>query len=214
MGAWNSGRYGAKPTVEACGSIVLDVNAIMRRADGRGLFGVRQSGTLDGKPFEVSLIAEQNGWAGTLAIIHDEFEHLSATVPAQRYQISMVAEACRFGGKRWYLICPRTGRRVVKLCLPNGAHRFASREAYRLAYRSQRVGGLEVIHARMRRLYRKLGARYEYFDKIIPPRPKGMRWETYARIANQLRNAIADHNLVFVASAGPFPRRVGRMRAR
>jgi len=33
---------------------------------------------------------------------------------------------------------PRTGRRAAKLYLPNGAFTFASRQAYGLAYRSQR----------------------------------------------------------------------------
>jgi hypothetical protein len=59
-----------------------------------------------------------------------------------------------FGGRRWWFVCPRTGRRAAKLYLPTGAFTFASLLAYRLAYRSQR----ETTHARaFRRAFRLRG---------------------------------------------------------
>jgi hypothetical protein len=54
------------------------------------------------------------------------------------YWIQLETTPQPFGGRRWRFVCPRTGRRAAKLYLPNGAFTFASRQAYRLAYRSQR----------------------------------------------------------------------------
>ena len=77
-----------------------------------------------------------------------------------------------FGGRRWWFVCPRTGRRAAKLHLPNGAFTFASRQAYRLAYACQR----EPAHDRALRSAFKLRAKLggdggigDYF-----PKPKWM----------------------------------------
>jgi hypothetical protein len=63
-----------------------------------------------------------------------------------------------FGGRRWWFVCPRTGRRVAKLYLPSGAFTFASRQAYRLAYRSQRETPYDRALRRGFKLRGKLGA--------------------------------------------------------
>ena len=36
-----------------------------------------------------------------------------------------------YGGKRWWMLCPVSGRRVGKLYLPPGGDVFASRQAWR-----------------------------------------------------------------------------------
>ena len=51
------------------------------------------------------------------------------------YWIPLETTPQPFGGRRWWFICPRTGRRAAKLYLPKGASTFASRQAYGLAYR-------------------------------------------------------------------------------
>ena len=38
--------------------------------------------------------------------------------------IALIAEPCRFGGWRWFAICPATGFKVSNLYLPPGASRF------------------------------------------------------------------------------------------
>ncbi len=73
------------------------------------------------------------------------------------YLIHLETTAQPFGGRRWWWICPRTGRRAVKLYLPNGAFTFASRQAYRLAYRSQRETARDRALRRAFKLREKLG---------------------------------------------------------
>src|ERR1700690_1949778 len=56
------------------------------------------------------------------------------------YWISLETTPQPFGGRRWWFVCPRTGRRAGKLYLPNGAFIFAARQAYRLFCRPQAGG--------------------------------------------------------------------------
>ena len=84
-----------------------------------------------------------------------------------------------FGGRRWWFVCPRTGRRAVNLYLPNGAFSFASRQAYRLTYRSQRETSYDRALRRAFKLRGKLGADGGVGDYV--PKPKWMRWPTYDR---------------------------------
>jgi hypothetical protein len=44
----------------------------------------------------------------------------------------------RFGGERWYALCPHTGRRCTTLVLPPGKTHFASVRGWGVAYGSQR----------------------------------------------------------------------------
>ena len=51
--------------------------------------------------------------------------------------VRLVSRRMRFGGKRWYFVCPRTKRPCCKLILPPGATAFASVKGWGLLYRSQ-----------------------------------------------------------------------------
>jgi hypothetical protein len=53
--------------------------------------------------------------------------------------LSLVSSERHLGGQQWYVICPRTGRRVRVLFRPSGTTLFASRHAWgrRAAYASQ-----------------------------------------------------------------------------
>jgi hypothetical protein len=59
-----------------------------------------------------------------------------------RYAVRLVSTVPRFGGRRWWFLCPlarkdgKPPRRVAKLHLPPGQRYFGSREAYGLTYRS------------------------------------------------------------------------------
>jgi hypothetical protein len=99
------------------------------------------------------------------------------------YWISLETTPQPFGGRRWWFVCPRTGRRAGKLYLPNGAFIFAARQAqaraYRLADRSQREAPHDRALRRAFKLRGKLGADGGIGDYV--PKPKWMRWRTYDR---------------------------------
>lgn len=112
--------------------------------------------------------------------------HLSYTRNREpmAYDVRLVAEPCRFGGSRWFAICPATGLRVSKLYLPPGARQFLARKAWKLAYASQNVapGFDRLCDQRDRLLAKKLKSN----DPDLPLKPKGMRWRTYERQLEKL----------------------------
>ncbi len=100
------------------------------------------------------------------------------------YDVRLVAEPCRFGGLRWFAICPATRLKVSKLYLPPGAKRFLARKSWRLAYASQHVApGFDRLCAQRDRL---LSKKLKSDDPDYPLKPKGMRWSTYEQHLNKL----------------------------
>jgi hypothetical protein len=100
------------------------------------------------------------------------------------YFIALVGEPCRFGGRRWFAICPRTGRKVSKLYNPAGATQFLARSAWCVAYRSQNTSATGID--------RPCNARNRILDKLhsddpdLPIKPKWMRWRTYQAHVTQI----------------------------
>lgn len=130
-------------------------------------------------------------------------DHFSRDTCNESQTIQVEWSPCRFGGKRWWWVCPRTGARVTKLYLPNGGLRFWSRQAYGLAYQSTRGTWLDRAHGKAARLYRKLGGRYQGLSSEFPEKPKGMHWRTYNVLCDEL-NAVEqfiDNGFVMRASA-------------
>jgi hypothetical protein len=82
---------------------------------------------------------------------------------------------CRFGGARWFALCPKTGRRVAFLYL--GLAGALSRPAYGLAFDSQRESPLD----RSLRRRDKALARMKSDSPLKLARPKGMHRRTYGR---------------------------------
>lgn len=188
MGNFNSGRSGGTATKERTGAVPLDVNRIVRALDGRTSATLGWQGSFGGAFVVIALTValDPDDDRGTVRVRHAAFAHLTEEVPAADYTVRLVAEPCRYGGRRWFLFCPRTGRRCAKLFLPNGGHCFLSRHAYRLGYQSQRGTALDRAHGRLARLHRKLGADYDGPLGDEPPRPKGMRRATYERLLGEL----------------------------
>ena len=95
------------------------------------------------------------------------------------YEMRIVGEPCRFGGVRWFAICPQTRLKVSKLYLPPGARRFLARKTWRLAYASQTIssGYWRLCDQRDRYLFRKLKSD----DPICPRKPKHMHWRTFEK---------------------------------
>jgi hypothetical protein len=120
------------------------------------------------------------------------------------YRIELESTPQPFGGRRWWFICPRMGVRVAKLYLPNGAYTFASRQAYRLAYRSQREAPYDRALRRVFKSQAKLGVEGGIWDHI--PKPKWMRWRTYDRQLEQIARAeeiIDGHLAAFLYKLDP-----------
>ena len=88
-----------------------------------------------------------------------------------------------YGGRRWWMICPFSGRRVAKLYLPHNGDGFASREVWHLAYRSQRLDKRGEVFDRLFRLQRTLGCDEQWGAE--PQRPQGMWRSTFARKFNR-----------------------------
>lgn len=228
MGGHNSGRWGGRATVEGCASLVLSVDRVMR-----GVHEVARRVNLpvpsDEKPLNIPWHAWQwtrtgksDPWAlvefrlelrtdtGTAWLRYD-IEHATHPTGPQHYSVSMVATPCRFGGQRWWWICPVVYRRVSKLYLPNGGQRFLSRGrgAYRLAYVSQRHGPIDRMLGRSRKLYKRLGADYGGQYGGWPPKPKGMHWRTYDAICDRLEVELIGLDMGLVRVAERLMRRQG-----
>ena len=180
MGGWNSGRSGGAPTVERC--LTVDLPMMMRRG---GIIDVGYgSGTLTW-----SRNGHQTGSVGySYSMWEDDFGWIELRFTWTPYcgdpqpitqRISLTCTRPNYGGRRWWMLCPRTKRRVLKLHLPPGRGQFLSREAWGLGYRSQRIASSDRTLERLFRLQQKLGGEPGW-DRGLE-RPKGMWWRTYER---------------------------------
>lgn len=179
MGGFGSGRYGGRPTADA--SFRIDLAWMMRT--GRAKAGVDLRGTLSW-----TRGGEPSGSIGYSALMREPGEErleLSYTRGSgdDRKDVEQTVRLCftspHYGGRRWWMICPFQHIRVGKLYLPPGGDRFASREAWRLGYRIQRVGKLDRASERLFRFQRKLGG--DLGLGAFPKRPKGMWYRTWER---------------------------------
>ena len=224
MGGFGSGRHGGRATVEGCRSLVLDINRVMgpvaNALRGRELASdaevrlgpsrLRWARHGEAEPWAEVEVALTLHREHAVAALRFDIEHWSNRTGPQAQRVDITSTPCRFGGRRWWWLCPRTGRRCGKLYLPNGGTLFLSRGrgAYPLAYASQNGSPMDRSHARQRRLYARLGGEYEYSEQPPPPRPKGMRRATYERTVNQIFQAMERHDEIFMAGAARFIGRV------
>ena len=205
MGGYGSGRTGGVPTVEGCGSLILNINEIMRQVRKalriKGLNTVPHDAAVhipsyvwgwrreeEPAPWAVADLRLEIGTTrGTARLCYD-IEHVSGGTGPQSYVVSMVTTPCRFGGRRWWWLCPRTGRKVAKLYLPNGGTRFLSRgrSSYQLAYASQRENKIDRMHRRAQKIHRKLGGERTSAFEPFPAKPPRMWTTTYSRLCHEL----------------------------
>jgi hypothetical protein len=92
----------------------------------------------------------------------------------------------QFGGRRWYMHCPYTDRRVLKLYKFGSIEKFCARTAIRPlpTYASQRVSGSDRINAQRWAIRRKIGD--DLSDLFGEPyKPKRMHWRTFQRYADR-----------------------------
>jgi len=215
MGGMGSGRPGWRATVEGCRSLRLDVNRITR--DVRHLLRDGPEGkrltagpmvwtwTAHGEaaPWaRVVVTLTLDRWRGSARLQFD-VPHWSRPTGPQDQTVQMETTECRFGGRRWWWLCPATGRRCATLYLPNGGTQFLSRGrgAYRLAYASQAEDEMGRSHRRLTRLHRKLGGQYDGPECPLPSRPKWMRRRTYDRLWAEWEAAMDRHEAVWLEGA-------------
>lgn len=98
-----------------------------------------------------------------------------------RQVIALTALPQHLGGHRWWLRCPVTGERARVLYLPPDGDRFASRKAWGLAYRVERLIPFDRPFEKLFRVQRRLGNGQGL--GVALKRPKGMWRRTYARHA-------------------------------
>jgi hypothetical protein len=170
-------RGRGKPLVEDC--LVLDLASLMRLGPIRN--GQAGDGELkwsiDGQPIaSAQFRLELHGAKKPRLILH----HVIGPDGELRKQtIALTALPQHFGGLRWWMQCPLTGERVRTLHLPIGGDRFASRKAWNLAYRVERLDRFDRPFEKLFRAQRRLG-QPQGLGKGIE-RPKGMWRRTYAR---------------------------------
>src|SRR5262245_57441604 len=100
MGGYRSGRYGGRPTSEACASLVLRTTTFLR---GGLRYGLKGTATLtfdyDGDPFPVTV--EIDTTDSQFPFLH--FRHPRRAHPPlmEEYRVGLVTTPQRYGGVRW-----------------------------------------------------------------------------------------------------------------
>jgi hypothetical protein len=177
-------RASPYPTAEGCGSLVLDINRVMRpvrdaRRAGASpavehrMHWTRRSEAEPWATVDIAVLAHQDP---AVVVLKFDIDHLTRPTGPQVQRVRIVSEPCGFGGVRWYWLRPATGRRVRTLFLPNGGTRFLSRDAYKLRWLTTCSTPLAKSHMRLARIAKKLDAEYRSFSRTPPPRLKWMRW--------------------------------------
>ena len=179
MGGFGSGRQGGRPTADS--SLRIDLAWMLRTKMARE--GSKYHGTLNW-----TCGGRDSGSIGYLAAMSEPGrERLELTYSNTRQgerkdvrqTVHLTHTVPNFGGKRWWMLCPVSGRRVGKLYLPPGGDIFASRQAWRLGYQCQRDAARDKPFERLFRLQKKLGCEEGWEQPIF--KPKGMWERTWQR---------------------------------
>ena len=126
------------------------------------------------------------------------------TVWIRNVNVHLPVEATRqrFGGFRWWFVCPNCGSRSTKLYLREVAAHVSCRVCLRLRYTSQSLSMPERWRHRAGVLFRRAGC---HADDSYYYKPKWMRWATFNRLideAEDLENVSIDcHMLPFLRLA-------------
>jgi hypothetical protein len=188
MGGYGSGRWGGRPTVES--GLTLDLSRLLKsgwlkaRASTAGTLRWSAAGIeMASVDFE-SCLGEKTG--------HMHLRWTSTDLPTGEKRgcenrITLTTRPQPFGGRRWWFICPHTGRLASRLHLPSGAYTFACRRAYRMGYRSQRQTLRDRALSRAYALRQKLG-NHGLIGSYVA-KPKGMHWRTFERLVMRIERA-------------------------
>ena len=176
MGGFSSGRYRTRNRGSVEQALRLDIRAMRRR-------GMLVEGVWAQAPWRWTWSDGRE--AGSIQVIanltspEDRHVTLSYSVGGEprRERVALVATPMRFGGVRYYFVCPQTALRCEVLACVGG--RFASIKAQRLSYASQSADEID----RLRRARDRVEARLWPKDKALgSPRGRNAaeliaRWE-------------------------------------
>ena len=179
MGGFGSGRTGGSPTADMSKRIDIAWMIRTRRAiPGAIISGILNWSFGDSPAGSISYTANMvDADCARLDLKYTRGSGADAEKVEQCIWLSYTQP--NFGGKRWWMSCPYKGIRVGKLYLPNGGDRFASRQAWRLGYHSQRVAHRDRAFEKLFRLQKKLGSPTGFESPLY--RPKGMWQRTYEK---------------------------------
>lgn len=191
MGGWGSGRHSSYPAVED--GLKVDLALMLRRGwirDGSSGNG-RLSWSQRGETFAtISHRYDMRDPARASLTLTFTWTPRNGKPTRVEQRIALVTTVPHYGGRRWWMLCPSTGCRVGKLHLPPGGGKFASRLAWKLPYRSQRVARRDRPFEKLFRLQRKLRSPEGWEAGLR--RPKGMwrrtyepHWERYCELDEQ-----------------------------
>lgn len=153
MGGYSSGRYRTKNQAAVEDVTSLDIRRLRRlgfmqantEASGPIIWKDRDGRTTASINLTVRL-GERSGVA--------ELRFSTNGGETKTQSVRITGEPMRFGGWRFYFVCPRLGHRCERLAVIGGV--FASRQAHRLAYASQSEDQLGRLHRRAAKLGRRL----------------------------------------------------------
>lgn len=190
MGGMGSGRQGGRPTVED--ALALDLAVLLRKGLIRP--GDTVASSLHWRNTRTGSETASIGYCCTMTDVAGTFgADYVVTRRGERVPVSLsiglASSPQPFGGRRWWWICPVTGRRVAKLFKPPSGDRFASRQAWGLAYRSQREAPFDRACSRAWGLRDRLGITDGIGDGLW--RPKGMHEARWARERARIEAADA-----------------------
>lgn len=190
MGGMGSGRHGGRPTVED--ALTLDLAVLLRkgliRPGSTVVSSLHWRNTRTGsETASIGYCCTMTADAGTFVADYTVARR-GERVPIS-ISIGIVSTPQTFGGRRWWWVCPVTGRRAAKLFKPPGGDRFASRQAGGLAYRSQREGPFDRACSRAWSLRDRLGITDPIGDFLF--KPKRMHAARWARERARLEAADA-----------------------
>ena len=194
MGGWGSGRYGHS-AVTTQESKRVDIRYIRKQGwlyDGRiGLLSWTCAGEPSGK---VGYFIRGNTFTLDYKVREPRGEWESIKLP-----VTLTTIPCRYGGKRYYFLCP--GRGCGRRCeiLYSAGLYFVCRKCAGLIYDSQKGGEIDkLIEAK-----HKLGKRiFEDYDGWGYRKMKGMHWKTFDLLHAKYQDYDRKINTAFVDRFG------------
>ncbi len=121
--------------------------------------------------------------------------------PVTPYLVRWDVTTPRYGGRRYWWLCPSCGRRCAAIY---GGPRFLCRVCHNLTYETAQSGDFQTtIDNRMIAIRRRLGAHTGPgwpFDSL-PPKPRGMHCDTYGRLAREYYNLADLREMAFTIGA-------------